>query len=71
MTTEKKEECKQCRWRSKVLWTAIIAQVCAILVMCGVLDSVMSEQVQAIAGAALQLLAILGIVNNPTDGANL
>lgn len=58
----------QSRWRSKVLWSSIITQVCAILVMCGVLDSVTSEQVQAVLGTVLQLAVIVGIVNNPTDG---
>lgn len=58
----------QSRWRSKLMWTSIIAQVCAILVMFGVLDSVTSEQVQTVLGAVLQIAAIVGIVNNPTDG---
>ena len=58
---------KQNRWKSPVLWAAIVAQICAILVMVGLLDTVLSDQIQAVTAGVLQLLAIVGIVNNPTD----
>ena len=30
---------KQSRWKSKVLWTALVAQVASILVLTGVIDT--------------------------------
>lgn len=62
----------QNRWRSKVLWAAIIAQVLAILSFTGVLQliGVTEEWVSTVAGSVLQLLVLLGVINNPTDSEN-
>lgn len=59
----------QNRWRSKVLWAAIIAQVMAILAFLGFFEwvGVSQEYVGNIVGGVLQLLVILGVINNPTD----
>jgi uncharacterized membrane protein len=60
---------EQNRWRSKVLWAAIIAQVIAIASFCGVweLIGVTAEWVNTLVGSVLQLLVLLGVINNPTD----
>jgi uncharacterized membrane protein len=57
------------RWKSKVLWAAIAAQVAALLAFAGVLQmiGVTEEWVNAVVGGVLQLLVLLGVVNNPTD----
>jgi uncharacterized membrane protein len=64
---------KQNRWKSKVLWAAIAAQVVAILAFTGVLDmlGVTEAWVNTGVGSVLQLLVLLGIVNNPTDSENV
>jgi uncharacterized membrane protein len=59
----------QKRWKSKVLWMAIIAQVIALLSAFGFWQAigVTEDWVNKIVVIAMQLLTILGVVNNPTD----
>lgn len=59
----------QKRWRSKVLWMAIIAQVIALLSAFGFWQAVgvTEDWVNKIVIMVMQLLTILGVVNNPTD----
>ena len=63
----------QSRWKSKVLWTAIISQVLAILSFVGLPESlgISTELVSNIAGGVLQLLVLFGVINNPTDSENI
>ena len=60
----------QNRWKSKILWAAIIGQVVSILVLTGVIDFGIAQQIEQVGALSLQILTILGIVNNPTDGEN-
>ncbi len=60
----------QSRLRSPVVWAAVIAQILAILLTLGAIDTGMSEAVETIAAGALQLLTIFGVLNNPTDKAH-
>ena len=60
----------QNRWKSKYLWTALIAQVLSILVLVGVIDVGLSEQITQIVGSVLQVLVVVGVINNPTDAKN-
>mgnify|MGYP001164719737 CR=1 FL=1 len=60
---------QQSRWRSAVLWAAIIAQVISLGQLTGVwakigIDAGLLGDVLA---AILQLLVIVGVVNNPTS----
>lgn len=66
-------EDKQNRWKSKVLWAAIAAQVVAILAFTGVLKAigVTEDWVNTAIGSVLQLLVLFGVINNPTDSGNL
>ena len=57
----------QNRFKSKVLWGAIIAQVLSLLVTVGVIDTGMSSTLNGVAVAILEMLVVFGIVNNPTD----
>ncbi len=65
-------ENKQNRWKSKILWAAIAAQVVAILAFTGVLKliGVTEDWVNTVVGGVLQLLVLLGVINNPTDSEN-
>lgn len=60
---------KQSRWRSKVLWASVAAQLLVIgkitnlWQFIGIDDTVVSDLVAAV----LQLLAIVGVVNDPTN----
>ena len=57
----------QNRFKSPVLWGAIVAQVLALLVTIGVIDTGVSEAVEAVFTAILNLLGVFGILNNPTS----
>ena len=57
----------QNRFKSPVLWGAIVAQVLALLVTVGVIDTGVSEAVEAVFTAILNLLGVFGILNNPTS----
>jgi uncharacterized membrane protein len=61
---------EQNRWTSPVLWAAIVAQVVSILLMVGAIGTGLGEQVNQVAGGILQLLVLVGVLNNPTDGQN-
>lgn len=58
---------EQNRWKSPVLWAAIVAQVLSILLMVGAIDIAMSDLVNQVAGGVLQLGVLVGVLNNPTD----
>jgi len=58
---------KQSRWTSKVLLAAIVAQVVSILLMTNAISVADAVYINNIVAAVLQLLVILGVVNNPTD----
>jgi uncharacterized membrane protein len=62
-------ENKQSRWRSKVLWVAIAAQVVALLAFFGVLKliGITEDWLNGTIGGVLQILVLLGVLNNPTD----
>jgi uncharacterized membrane protein len=60
---------KQSRWRSKILWASIFAQILSLLQLSGALEGLGIDA--GVAGDAvasfLQLLAIIGILNNPEN----
>ena len=58
---------EQNRWKSPVLWAAIVAQVLSILLMVNVIDIATSELVNQIAASVLQLGVLVGVLNNPKD----
>ena len=58
---------EQNRWKSPVLWAAIVAQVLSVLLMVGVLDVATSELVNQVVASVLQLGVLVGVLNNPTD----
>ena len=60
---------EQNRFKSKVLWAAIIAQFLAILAFAGFFEAVgiAQELVSNIVGGVLQLLVLFGVLNNPTS----
>lgn len=60
---------KQNRFRSPVLWAAIFAQLLVILKLVGVwaLIGIPDSDATTIVASAIQLLVLLGVLNNPTD----
>ena len=60
----------QNRFKSKVLWAAVAAQVLSLLVTVGVIDTGLSATLEGVAVAVLEMLAAFGILNNPTSKQN-
>lgn len=58
---------EQNRFKSPVLWTSLTSQVLAMLIVLGVIDTGMSDAIKALVVALLDILALFGIVNNPTS----
>lgn len=55
------------RLLSPVTLGAIAAQVLSILVLAGVIDTGMSDAIEAVVIAVLELLTTFGVLNNPTS----
>lgn len=58
---------EQSRFRSPVLWAALCAQLLAILLTVGAIDTGMGQMIEQVAAGVLQMLTLVGVLNNPTD----
>jgi len=58
---------EQNRLLSPVVWSAIAAQVLAILVTLGVISTGVSQAIDSLVASLLQLLVAFGVLNNPTS----
>lgn len=58
---------EQNRWKSPILWAGVVAQVVSLLILLDVIDVGMGDVINQAAASVLQLLAIFGIINNPTN----
>ena len=67
-----KEEKKQPRWKSLVMWTSIASAVWVIISATGLAEKWGIEQTTAktVFDAVCTILVAFGILNNPTDGNN-
>lgn len=54
----------QNRFKSAVVWTAVLGQ---ILLIIGLYSPEISTDVKIIGGAAIEILTLFGILNNPTN----
>ncbi|MBQ7306521.1 MAG: holin [Clostridia bacterium] len=61
---------EQNRLLSPVTLAAIAAQVLSILVLAGVINTGVSEAIEAVVVAVLELLTTFGVLNNPTSKQN-
>ena len=57
----------QNRFKSKVVWAAVLAQVVVVLQLTGVLQMSDIEIVNGVATAVIQILVLFGILNDPTS----
>lgn len=62
---------EQNRFKSKVMWAAVAAQILSLLVVLGVIDTGLSETINTVVVSVLQLLVAFGVLNNPTDAAKM
>ncbi len=61
---------EQNRLLSPVTLAAIAAQLLSILVLAGVINTGVSEAIEAVVVAVLELLTTFGVLNNPTSKQN-
>ena len=63
----------QSRWKSYVMWAAIVSQIIAIVGLVGGWDKIgiTSDTFQGVATAILEMLTLLGVVNNPCSSTSL
>ena len=57
---------EQNRFKSPVVWAAVVAQILSILVLLDVIAPTQSETINAVVAAVLQMLVAFGVLNNPT-----
>ena len=57
----------QNRSLSPVVWSAAAAQLLALLVTLGIIDTGMSQAIEALIVTLLELLTVFGVLNNPTS----
>jgi len=60
---------EQSRWKSPVLWSAIAAQVIALMQMTGAFEAMGLDAglVGDVIAGVLQMLVLFGILNSPTN----
>lgn len=60
---------KQSRFRSKLMWSAVIAQILVILQLTGVIEQLGLDvgALNNIITAGLQIFSLIGILNDPTN----
>ena len=66
----KGDNMEQNRFKSPVVWGAVIAQILSILVLMEVINPTQSETINGVVVAVLQLLVAFGVLNNPRDAGN-
>ena len=57
---------KQNRFKSPVVWGAVLAQILSILVLLEVINPTQSETINGVIVAVLQALVAFGALNDPT-----
>jgi uncharacterized membrane protein len=60
----------QNRFKSPVVWASIVAQVLSILVLTGVIVPTLSDTINTVVGSVLQMLVVLGVLNNPENSSS-
>lgn len=57
---------EQNRFKSPVVWAAVVAQILTILIVLDVITVAQQESINQVVAAVLQLLIAFGVINNPT-----
>ena len=57
---------EQNRFKSPVVWAAVVAQILTILIVLDVINVAQQETINQVVAAVLQLLIAFGVINNPT-----
>lgn len=57
----------QSRWKSPVLWASIVGQLVSIALLLGLFGEPFGAKVTEVVGMVLQLLVLVGVLNNPEN----
>ena len=57
---------EQNRFKSPVVWAAVVAQILTIIIVLDVINVAQQETINQVVAAVLQLLIAFGVINNPT-----
>ena len=55
----------QNRFKSPVVWAALVAQILTVLIVLDVINIAQQESINQVVAAVLQLLIAFGVLNNP------
>ena len=58
---------EQNRFKSPVVWAAVVAQILTVLIVLDVINVAQQETINQVVAAVLQLLIAFGVINNPTS----
>lgn len=61
---------EQNRFKSPVVWAAVVAQILTVLIVLDVINVAQQETINQVVAAVLQLLIAFGVINNPRDAEN-
>jgi len=61
---------EQNRFKSPVVWAAIVAQVVSILLLTGVIGEALGATITLVVAGALEIGVLVGILNDPTDAVH-
>ena len=56
---------EQNRFKSPVVWAAVVAQILTVLIVLDVINVAQQDTINALVASVLQLLVAFGILNNP------
>ena len=66
----KGKKMEQNRFKSPVVWAAVVAQILTVLIVLDVINVAQQETINQVVAAVLQLLIAFGVINNPRDAEN-
>jgi len=62
---------EQSRWKSPILWASLVAQTVTLLLLFNLISVSDADTVNRAVAIILQILAGIGVVNNPTNSSAL
>ena len=61
---------EQNRFRSPVVWISLATLIVGLLMQVGLIGDSENKQIMQIVGTIIEMLTVVGILNNPTDKKN-
>lgn len=58
---------EQNRFRSPVVWVSLATLIVGLLMQVGIIGDTENKQIMQIVGTIIEMLTVIGILNNPTN----